>query len=174
MYAGMAAAMYGGAQWPRPAWGVVAVGLAIIGGGVALRRAAGAPQIESSGGATDARKPPRVGSLVDALGALSSGIEALADQGESLDLEAIKTRVEELVWLGPERIGAAQEAIAAKVGFGVYAEVMAPLAAAERWLHRSWSAAADHHRPECVFSLKTALSFAREAEALGKERFASL
>ena len=76
--------------------------------------------------------------------------------------------------IGQEFARVAQEAIAAKVGFSVYAEVMAPLAACERWLNRTWSAAADGHRPECVHSLQTALVFAREAAALAQQRFTVL
>ena len=61
-----------------------------------------------------------------------------------------------------------QEAIAAHVGFATYAEVMAQLASAERWLYRAWSSASDSHRKECIQSLKIAAPFAREAAALGK------
>lgn len=174
MYAGMAVAMYGGAQWPRPAWGIVAAGIAVIGGGVAMRRAAGAPKLESGEGSGDTRRAPRKGTLIDALVELTAGVEALSAESESAALEAIKARVEDLVWIGPERVGAAQEAIAAKVGFSVYAEVMTPLATCERWLNRAWSAAADGHRPECTASLQTALTFAREASALAQQRFTTL
>lgn len=174
MYAGLAVCMVSGAQWPRPAWGGVAGGLAVIGVGVALRRKAGAPSMEEviQG---DSLKPQRAGSLADALVATREGLEGLQEKAAGgADLETIKKRVEELVWLGPERVGAAQEAIAAKIGFAAYAEVMAPLAASERWMNRAWSAAVDGHRPETVASIEAALHFAREAEQIGQQRFAPL
>lgn len=175
MYAGMAVSMYGGAQWPRPYWPTVAAGVVIVLAGVGLRRKAGAPtlEVEQISG-SDLRRPARKGTLVDALEALCEGIEKLHADGAEEDLESIKKRVEDLLWIGPERVGGSQEAIAAKVGFAAYAEVMAPLAASERWLNRAWSAAADGHRPESLASLAEALSFAREASELGKQRFAGL
>jgi hypothetical protein len=59
------------------------------------------------------------------------------------------------------------------VGFASYAEIMAPLATAERWLYRAWSAAADEHRPEVLASVKTAITFADEALKQGKDKLAS-
>jgi hypothetical protein len=175
LYAGMAVTMYGGAQWPRPSWPAVAAGVLVALGGIAARRRAGAPALEVEPlDASSSRRPPRAGTLRDALADLVHGMENLSMESQHMEFSAIKDRVEELLWLGPERVGASQEAIAAKVGFAAYAEVMAPLAASERWMNRAWSAAADGHRPECVASLTEALSFAREAEALGRERFASL
>lgn len=173
MYAGMAVVMYGGAQWPRPLWAAVGGGLAVIGVGVAMKRAAGAPAIEVEVGGND-RRPARAGSLGDALTALREGIDELSGRSGEASFDEVKRRIEELLWLGPERVGGAQEGIAAKIGFAAYAEVMTPLAAAERWLNRAWSAAADGHRPECVASLKEALSFAQEAESIGKERLSAL
>ena len=169
MYLGMAISMVGGATWPRPTWLVVVGGVLVACVGVAMKRAAGAAPPDE-GGVGDGSKAPRTGTLEDALEQMAAGAEELAAQGEGLDFEAIKKRVEELNWLGPERIGAAQESIAATQGFAVYAEVMAPLATAERWLYRAWSASADGHRPEVVRSLKTAAPYAREAATLGKGR----
>jgi len=175
MYLGMAICMYGGARWPRPAWPFVAAGLVVILVGIALRRSAGAPTLEVEQiHSSDLKRPRRTGTLVDALSALVQGIERLHGEGPDAELAAIKDRIEELIWLGPERVGSSQEAIAAKVGFAAYAEVMAPLAASERWLNRAWSAAADGHRPECLSSLAEALAAAREAEALSRERFHAL
>jgi hypothetical protein len=168
MYLGMAVAMASGAMWPRPTWAGVALGLLIIALGVALRRKAGAPTAEAQHGAGAGAKAPRTGTLDDALAQFSAETKALAEQAEGLDLEAIKRRCEDLVWIGPERVGQAQELIAARVGFAQYAEVMAPLATAERWLNRAWSAAADGHRPEAVASLRTAQEFAGEAAEVGK------
>ncbi|MCS6900245.1 MAG: hypothetical protein RMJ98_11315 [Myxococcales bacterium] len=175
MYLGMAACMYGGAQWPRPSWPLVAAGLVVILVGIALRRSAGAPTLEVEQiHSADLKRPRRTGSLVEALTSFCEGIETLHNQGSEAELAAIKDRIEELIWLGPERVGSSQEAIAAKVGFSAYAEVMAPLAASERWLNRAWSAAADGHRPECLASLAKALVSAREAEAMGRQRFQGL
>lgn len=175
MYTGMAISMYGGAQWPRPSWLVVAVGVVIVFVGVIIRRRAGAPMLHAEEiHGSDLRRPARTGTLIDALGALRDGIQKLHIEGANETLEVLKGRIEELLWIGPERVGGSQEAIAAKVGFAVYAEVMTPLAASERWLNRAWSAAADGHRPECLASLVEALDFAKEAEELGQKHFVGL
>jgi hypothetical protein len=173
MYAGMALSMIGGARWPGPSWGVVAAGLALIGVGIGIRRAAGAPSLDEH--APDAAgKPARTGTLTDALTLVQQGVDELAAAAATMPLDDVKKRVEELNWLGVERLGAAQEVIIARVGFATYAEVMAPLATAERWLHRAWSAAADGHRPECLASLQTARGFAAEAAQLGLEKLAAV
>jgi hypothetical protein len=173
MYVGMAVSMAGGATWPGPSWAVVLGGLALIGVGIGIRRAAGVPGLDENA-AEAAGKPPRTGTLSEALGVVSEGVAELSAGAPTMDLEAIKKRVEELNWLGPERLGSAQEIIIARVGFAAYAEVMAPLATAERWLNRAWSAAADGHRPECLASLQTALTFAREAAQVGQEKLAQV
>lgn len=175
MYAGMTVSMVGGATWPRPTWAIVAGGLVIVGAGIVMKRLGGVGPAEEHGGEGDsAKRPPRNGNLKDALGELTRETQALSEQAEEMDFEAIKTKVEALIWIGPERFGQSQEVIAAKVGFPTYAEVMAPLASAERQLYRAWSAAADGHRPECVASIASALSFAKEAEEVGVGKLADL
>lgn len=169
MYLGMTIAVLGGAQWPRPAWTLVAAGLAVIAVGIVIKRRAGAPSLDEEHGSGDVgNKPARTGTLTEAIAQFATETMALAGEAESLDLEAIKKRCEELIWIGPERVAQSQEAIAAKIGFSRYAEVMAPLATAERWLFRAWSAAADGHRPEVIASIVAAGDFAHEAEALGR------
>jgi hypothetical protein len=173
MYLGMAISMVSGATWPRPTWGGVLVGLVVVSIGIVLKRKAGTPPLEELGGAEPSgNRPPRKGTLVEALQEVAAEIEVLSKSAETVDLVDIKKRVEELNWLGAERLGQAQETVAAMVGFATYAEVMAPLATAERLLNRAWSAAADGHRPEAVASLAAALPYAQEAAELAKSRLA--
>ena len=167
MYLGLGVAMVAGATWPSPTWAGVAVGLAIVGAGIAMKRAAGAPTIEEHAD-VGGEKPPRTGSIEDALEHVAREVEALAGEAVSADFEAVKKKVEGLIWLGPERLGQAQEAVAARIGFAAYAEVMAPLATAERLMYRAWSAATDGHRPETINSLSAAVPYAKEAASLAK------
>ena len=165
-YLGMGVAMVAGATWPAPSWAVVGVGLCIVAGGVVLKRRAGAPPlvVEEHGGAR--KRVARRGSLADGVREAVEGMRALAREAPAMHLEAIKQRIEELQHVGADRIGEAQEAISARVGFAKYAELMAPLATAERLLYRAWSAATDGHRPECLRSLGDAVPHADEALAL--------
>lgn len=169
MYIGMGIAMGGGATWPRPTWTYVGLGLAVIAIGIVMKRSAGAPTEEAhvvSGG----DKPQRSGTIEDALTSVAAQIEELAEKAPELDFEAIKKKVEDLNWLGPERLGQAQEAVAARIGFPAYAEMMGPLATAERLLNRAWSAAADGHRPETVASIAAAIPYAKEAAEHARAR----
>lgn len=168
MYAGMGVAMVGGATWPRPSAPLVAAGIAVIAAGILLRRRAGAPTVEHSVAAGS--RPERRGTLAEGIADAARATRELADQAETLTLEAIKERVEGVNWLGAERLGAAQELVAAREGFAVYAEVMAPLATSERLLYRAWSAASDGHRPEVVASLRASAGYAEEAAELAREK----
>jgi hypothetical protein len=168
-YLGMGVAMVAGATWPAPSWPLVGVGLAIVAVGVVLKRRAGAPPlvVEDQGGA--GKRVARRGSLRDGVREAASGIRALAKEAPAMHLEAIKQRVEELQHLGADRIGEAQEAISARLGFAKYAELMAPLATAERLLYRAWSAATDGHRPECLRALGDAVPHADDALAAAEK-----
>ena len=173
MYLGMLIAMVAGATWPRPTWAGVLVGLAVIGAGVGMKRVAGPAPIDQGEADPGGAKPPRTGTLTEGLAKVAEQVAALAAEAKDADFEHVKKRVEELNWLGAERIGQAQEAIAARVGFAAYAEVMAPLATAERLLYRAWSAAADGHRGEVIASLEAAVPHANEAAQVAVRALAS-
>jgi hypothetical protein len=168
MYVGLAISMVSGATWPRPMWAGVIAGLVVISIGIVMKRLAGAPPLE--GHAAAAAAGASSGTLADGAGQVVEGIEAMLAKVSEIQLDEVKSRVEKLIAAGPDRIGAAQEALAARVGFATYAEVMAPLATAERLLYRAWSAAADGHRVEVERSLQAALPHAREAAALAREK----
>lgn len=161
LYAGMAVAMVGGATWPSPSFPVVGAGIALVTVGIVLKRRAGAPPLDDTP-ATSATAE-RKGTLRDGVRDAAEGIRELAGAASAMPLEAIKTRIEQLQHLGPDRVAESQEAIVARVGFAKYADVMAPLATAERLLYRAWSAATDGHRPECLRSLADAVPHAEEA-----------
>lgn len=169
MYLGLAISMVSGATWPRPMWVGVVAGLAVISIGIAMKRMAGAPPLEGYAAAAAAAGAPS-STLADGAGQVVEGIESMLAKVGEIQLEDVKSQVEKLIAAGPDRIGAAQEALAARVGFATYAEVMAPLATAERLLYRAWSAAADGHRVEVERSLQAALPHAREAAALAREK----
>jgi hypothetical protein len=166
-YVGMTLVMIAGATWPAPEWRGIALGILVVLLGIFVKRRAGAPPIESQDGATSARVS-RSGSLLEGVKEMVAGVRKLASGAQELALESIKERVEDLNYLGPDRIAEAQEALAARIGFTGYAEVMAPLATAERLLNRAWSAATDGHRPECVRALTEAVPYAQEAEQVAE------
>ncbi len=170
LYVGLAISMASAATWPRPWWIGVILGLVVIGVGIVMRRLGGAvaEEIHGSGAATEGSRL----STMETVQQVKTGIEALLASLQELDEEAIKKRIETLQQDGPERVGASQESLAARFGFARYAEVMSPLAIAERLLHRAWSAAADGHRPECERSLREALPHAEEAATLAAQLLA--
>jgi uncharacterized oligopeptide transporter (OPT) family protein len=169
MYAGLGFAMVSGATWPMPSWPMVGVGLVVIAAGIVMKRMAGAPTLDEHG-AQAGEKPARTGTLPEGIAAAADAIAVLAKEAETADFEHVKKRAEEIIWLAPERLGQSQEVLAARVGFPVYAEVMAPLATTERLLYRAWSAASDGHRPETIASLLAAIPHAREAAELAKAK----
>lgn len=185
LYAGAATTCAGGATWPRPAAPVVAAGLALLGLGIALRRAAGPPPLEPSAGGPGtplpdrgnrdgAPRPPAPRGLAARVAWYAREVDALAAAAEVEPAHAVLAHIEALNAEGPDRVGAAFEAIAARVGFAAYADVMAPLATAERLLNRAWSAAADGHAPECRASIEAARAYAGEAAGLAATRFRDL
>jgi hypothetical protein len=163
-YLGTTVVVIAGASWPAPEWRGIALGILIVLAGIFVKRRAAAPPIELAENATASGRVSRSGSLLDGVREMVSGVSNLASGAQELALESIKERVEDLNYLGPDRIAEAQEALAARIGFTGYAEVMAPLATAERLLNRAWSAATDGHRPECVRALSEAVPYAKEAE----------
>ena len=175
-YAGLTLTMAGGAPWPHPNWIVVGVGLAIVGVGIAWKRAADKrdPRLAEGGthGAHGDAAPVREGTVPAARVALPNMVsraKALLERVETDDLVAIATEIDSMQQQGTEQVAASQEAIVRAHSFAQYATVMTPLATAERWLYRAWSAASDGHRPEVIASLKSALPYLEEAEsALGK------
>jgi X-X-X-Leu-X-X-Gly heptad repeat protein len=167
-YVGMTLVMIAGATWPAPEWRGIALGILIVVAGIVVKQRAGAPPIELSEGAAVSARVARSGNLLEGVKEMVSGVTQLAAGAQELALQAIKERVEDLNYLGPDRIAEAQEALAARIGFTGYAEVMAPLATAERLLNRAWSAATDGHRPECVRALSEAVAYAKEAEQVAE------
>ncbi|MBI2373412.1 MAG: hypothetical protein HYV07_05380 [Deltaproteobacteria bacterium] len=164
-YVGMAMAIIAGALWPSPSWGLMGAGLLILVGGIGIKRKAGAPPIEE--GVAAAARVARTGTLADGVKAMAEGVRVLGTKAPTIHLEQVKSGIEDLIYLGPARLGEAQEAVSARLGFPAYAEVMGPLATAERLLYRAWSAAADGHRPEVLASLKEAQPYADQAADAG-------
>lgn len=172
-YAGVLIVMIGGATWPHPMWAVIGAGLAVIGLGIVVKRKAGAPPIDAHEGATRGRAA-RTGTLREAVAETTKQIKDLSAAAPKMHLEEIKQKVEDIIYIGPDRVGEAQLAITARVGFPAYAEVMGPLATAERLLYRTWSAASDGHRPEALRSLQEAIPWSEEAQSAADRAFAKL
>jgi len=165
-YAGLTIAMAGGAPWPAPAWWAVGVGLGITIGGLAVTRRSRARSIAEAAAGTPTDGAAQAGTPAAARSALARTVErtrALVERVESAPLEAIAREIETIQAEGPEVVAGAQEALTQLWSFSGYASVMSPLAAAERWLNRAWSAAADGHRPEVLTSVRESVVHAEVA-----------
>jgi hypothetical protein len=164
-YAGLALAMVGGAPWPQPQWLLVATGLAVVGVGIALKRAADRhdPRLAAAHGEAGPAREGSVPAASQALPEMVARARALAAEARALPLAKIAEAIEALQQAGPEQVAAAQDALVRAYTFAGYARVMTPLATGERLLYRAWSAASDGHRDEAVASLEAALPYLDEA-----------
>lgn len=159
-YAGMTIAMVGGATWPAPKWAVVACGIVVLCAGIAWARIAQKKRAETTANAGAGRPIDLVKSALDAA---KSRTAALRSGADTAVLETVATECEAIVRECVEAVAAQQESLSRAYGFGGYALVMTPFAAAERWLNRAWSAASDSHRPEMIASLDHAIEHIDEA-----------
>jgi hypothetical protein len=159
-YLGMTVSMLGGATWPTPRWSVVVAGLAVLCGGIVWARVArgkGAAAASAAGG----DRP-----LTAARGRIDDGLsraKSLHRDAGSEALTSVSARAEAIVRECVEPVAQSQESLTRDFGFAGYAQVMTPLATAERWLNRTWSAASDGHRPEAIASLERAVTHLEEA-----------
>jgi hypothetical protein len=159
MYAGLTAAMVGGARWPHPQWPLVALGVAVlVAAGVWKRR------VDAGGGSEEGMSTRgTMGAALDASKALPDDVRALAARAKADALPEVVAAVEALLQARVEVIAAAQEDVVRRRGFEDWAALMGPTAAAERLLNRAWSAGSDGHREETERSLGEAVGYAEEA-----------
>jgi len=166
MYAGMAISMIGGAPWPRPNWVVVAAGVAVVIVGIVLKRRADArdPRVLAAYGEGAAVVHGSVAAAGTALPRMLAAVQALKDDVADAKLADLAQRIEKIQSDGTEQVAAAQDALTRAYTFQGYASVMGPLATAERYLYRAWSAASDGHRPEVTRSIEAAIPYLEEAD----------
>jgi len=154
---GTVVALVAGARIPPVTW-VVAVGLVIMAGGVALKRLSAG---RAGGGEILGRGVPE---LLNLLVESSSSLDYLKLHAGEMDVNELRVKVDGLL-TGPFFLFAdGREALRHSFGTGGYNRVMEYFALSERYLNRVWSALIDGYPEEAYDYL------ARSAEALAVAR----
>jgi len=89
-----------------------------------------------------------VRTIQDSLGRIAQNMTRLHAEKQSLDAYEVRHRLEELFADDLSMFVAARESMAHSYGLAVYADVMSPFAAGERYLNRAWCASADGYVDE--------------------------
>jgi hypothetical protein len=165
----MTISMVGGARWPAPRWSVVGAGIVVLAVGIAIARA----RQKSGKNAAQLASGGSIEKLVhDCIAQAVERTELLFASGEVTASPQVADSADAIVRECIERVASQQELLTQQFGFVGYAAVMTPLAAAERWLFRAWSAASDEHTNEVRASLQQAQEALSQAQQAARELFA--
>lgn len=123
------------------AWFVPSVVLGAV--GVGLVRFAGHREAHDT-----SRVEANFKALDVSLGRIAGNVAKLDDEKADMDVYALPERIDELFLEDIAAFVEARESIAHVWGSQAYADVMSPFAAAERYLNRVWSTAADGYVDE--------------------------
>lgn len=107
--------------------------------------------------------------LARSLEALVGKLEALNGAGESMDVYAVRERIDAELMEDLDAFVQARESMIPRYGMQTYANVMSAFAASERLINRGWSASADGYIDEVWASLARAEAEMRDA----RERLAA-
>lgn len=143
-----------------------AIALGLV--GVALIRRSG--RIDAG---ARARIAEDLATLERALASAIASVDALVDEGEPIDVYAVKDRIDREIAEHLARFVDAREAMIPTLGLDAYAEVMGDFAGGERLLNRAWSASADGYIDEvqvCLGQAQGLLHAAQERLTLGLSR----
>ncbi|HJZ84394.1 MAG TPA: hypothetical protein VKN99_04445 [Polyangia bacterium] len=135
---------------PGVDWWIVGAGATLLlAGAVAARVAA----------RVEARrvKPGSADDPLAELTPLTQELAALASSGAQLELATLIGRLDSVLER-IDRFAQARPLLLARLGSQRFAELLGQLATGERLLARAWSAAADHHLPECQAALAGGLA----------------
>lgn len=138
-------------------WYVIAIGVGIV-GIVLLRRA------KRDDHADDAKTEAEYSVIRSSLAQLSSAVEALCQKSQEVPADVLR-RIDDQCAEPLADFADSRQALIKRFGMAVYADVMTEFASAERYVNRTWSAAADGYIDEINASLNRAnqhLANARE------------
>ena len=128
-------------------WYAAAIALGLV--GVLLIRRSG--RIDAG---ARARIAEDLATLKSALASAIARVDALVDEGEVVDVYAVKDRIDREIAEHLARFADAREAMIPTLGLDAYAEVMGDFAGGERLLNRAWSASADGYIDEVEVCLR--------------------
>ena len=128
--------------------------MAAMVGGIALKRSGGAGAALGDEGAVAPGSPGALGAELDGL---LAGVKALAEEAEGLEVDVLHARIDALLTGPVQRLGDGRTAVQASLGAAGFVAVMGPLASAERYLNRGWSAAVDGNAEEAVTCVRDAV-----------------
>lgn len=137
--------------------------LIIVGSLIARKEAHKEATGEGASQSGDSKGPVDFGEL---LASLADDVEAVAAEIEKADatsLEALKSRINELILEKVEPIVDAGPRVQVKYGLEGFAAIFAPFSAGERRLNRTWAALSDEHWPEAKDSIDRASTEFRNA-----------
>lgn len=147
------------------AWLMFVGGLLVLAVGGVMQRTQNRQEAEAGAGASRASE-----GLLREVQAVATKIAALDDEKQSLDSEAVRSRIDALLAEEYFDLTSRNEEIAKALGFTDYAKVWDGIATAERLLARTWSMATDGHLEQGLEELPKARaqieSAVRELQAL--------
>ncbi|GAA5215321.1 hypothetical protein ACFSJ3_11900 [Corallincola platygyrae] len=107
-----------------------------------------------------------LGQLNEALGRIVTQAEALVERRHELPVHEYRFEIDRLFREDLNQFAEARYSIRHSCGVQVFADVMSPFAAGERYINRIWSASADGYLEEANSYLMRALEQFREARAV--------
>ncbi|MEZ4453246.1 MAG: hypothetical protein R3B09_27535 [Nannocystaceae bacterium] len=141
--------------WPHYAG---ALGLGAL-GVVLIRRGA------RQGADAHAQIAEGLATLRSSLALVLRGVDELVAAGESIDVYAVKDRIDRDLADALARFADARESMIPAFGLDAYAEIMSAFASGERMLNRAWSASADGYLDEVQTCLQRAHALLHGAQA---------
>ncbi len=147
-------------KWSTISWTQYAVAMAVGIVGVALLR-----YLDRHDDNDDQKTEAEFTVLQQSLTKVSAIVERLSGQASHLPSEVLRCIDDECA-LPLAEFADARQAMIKRFGMAVYADVMTEFAAAERYINRSWSAAADGYVDEIATSLRRANTHLKTAKDL--------
>jgi hypothetical protein len=149
-----------GSKWSTIPWVWYAVSMGVGIAGIMLLRVA-TRELDADDAKTDAEYSV----IQQSLAKIAEIVERLCEEREHVPSQVLRCIDDECVEPLAD-FADARQALVKRFGLAVYADVMTEFAAAERYVNRSWSAAADGYVDEVASSLKRALEHLRRAQGL--------
>jgi hypothetical protein len=149
-----------GSKWATISWVWYAVFISVGIAGVVLLRFA-----DRHSAADDAKTDAEYSVIQQSLAKVAEIVDRLCEEREHVPSHVVRCIDDECAEPLAD-FADARQALVKRFGMAVFADVMTEFAAAERFVNRSWSAAADGYVDEVASSLQRAQQHLRRAQAL--------
>jgi hypothetical protein len=147
-------------KWATIPWGWYTFAMCLGIAGVAVLRHA-----KQQDHADDAQTEAEYSVIQRSLAEVAATVEEMSCQTDHVPSEVVR-RIDDQCAEPLSDFADSRQALVKRFGLGMYAEVMTEFAAAERYINRAWSAAADGYVDEVKASLVRANRHLQEAKAL--------